>query len=251
YSEIHDEYLRERGSDIEDVVQRLLVSLGAHHPSSRKLSEPAVIVSQDLLPSAVAELDLEFARGVVTDSGGWTSHTSIIARGLGIPAIVGLRDFYRRARTGDMIIVDSSNSEVILNPTLTTLDHYSAKATAKKHATLKSEPDIGPLLTTDGVNIRLRANVELPSEFASVARFGAQGIGLYRSEFLLSSDHVMLSEDEQLAAYIKIGKLAGSEGAVIRLFDLGADRNVDVARDSVRNPALGLRAIRYGLSHQK
>jgi phosphotransferase system enzyme I (PtsI) len=230
-------------------VQRLLVGLGGDRSSSRKLSEPAVIVSQDLLPSAVAELNLDFARGVVTDSGGWTSHTSIIARGLGIPAIVGLRNFYRHARTGDMIIVDSSNSEAILNPTANTLARYEERLTAKPSAVSKPESVSGPLVTADGIKIRLRANVELPSEFAGVAKYGAQGIGLYRSEFLLSSHSAMLSEDEQVAAYIEIGKLAGSDGAIIRLFDLGAERSVDISGDSVRNPALGLRAIRYGLSH--
>src|ERR1044072_7985043 len=113
YSEIKDDYLRERGSDVEDVMRRLLVALGGAQPTNRKLSEDAVIVSQDLLPSAVAELDLDHARAFATDSGGWTSHTAILARGVGIPAVVGLRDFYRLTRTGDRIIVDSTRNQVI------------------------------------------------------------------------------------------------------------------------------------------
>ena len=108
YSEIKDEYLRERGSDIEDVMQRLVVALSGAEPQPRSLSEDAVVVSQDLLPSALAELDLDHARALATDTGGWTSHTAILARGIGIPAVVGLRDFYRRTRTGDRIIVDSN-----------------------------------------------------------------------------------------------------------------------------------------------
>jgi phosphotransferase system enzyme I (PtsI) len=116
YSEIKDDYLRERGSDIEDVMQRLLVALGGVRPQRRSLSADAVIVAQDLLPSAVAELDLEHARALATDTGGWTSHTAILARGIGIPAVVGLREFYRSTRTGDKIIVDSTRNEVILQP---------------------------------------------------------------------------------------------------------------------------------------
>src|SRR6266851_5254217 len=130
YSEIKDEYLRERGSDIEDVMQRLLVALSGVQPRHRNLSEDAVIVSQDLLPSAVAELDLEHARALATDTGGWTSHTAILARGIGIPAVVGLRDFYRRTKTGDKIIVDSDRNEVILHPSSPTLERYKAETAA-------------------------------------------------------------------------------------------------------------------------
>jgi phosphoenolpyruvate-protein phosphotransferase (PTS system enzyme I) len=248
YSEIKDDYLRERGSDIEDVVQRLLVTLSGKQPAHRNLSEDAVIVSQELLPSAVAELDLDFARAVATDTGGWTSHMAIIARGLGIPAVVGLRDFYRRARTGDMIIVDSSRSEVILNPSRSTVERYQAE-TSVPHRSRAVEPvrDTGPLRTLDGVEIRLRANVELPAEFAGVAKYGAQGVGLYRSEFLLARRGVMVSEDEQYRAYSDVVAVAGEHGAIVRLFDLGAEKQLDAAEETERNPALGLRAIRYGL----
>ena len=107
YAEIKDDYLRERGSDIEDVMQRILVALSGEPPRYRHLTEDAVIVAEDLLPSAMAELDFDHARAIATDAGGWTSHTAIIARGLGIPAVVGLRDLHRRARTGDEIVVDA------------------------------------------------------------------------------------------------------------------------------------------------
>src|SRR6266513_3549424 len=105
-------------------MRRLLVALSGAQPANRNLSEDAVIVSQDLLPSAVAELDLEHARALATDTGGWTSHTAILARGIGIPAVVGLRDFYRRTRTGDKIIVDSTRHEVILHPAPATIERY-------------------------------------------------------------------------------------------------------------------------------
>src|SRR5688500_6041339 len=131
YSEIKDEYLRERGSDIEDVMQRLLVALSGVQHQHRSLSEDAVIGSQDLLPSAVAELDLQHVRALATDAGAWTSHTAILARGIGIPAVVGLRDFYRRTRTGDKIIVDSTRNEVILHPSAVTLEHYQAETASR------------------------------------------------------------------------------------------------------------------------
>ncbi|MFN2511072.1 MAG: phosphoenolpyruvate--protein phosphotransferase [Pyrinomonadaceae bacterium] len=253
YSEIEDNYLRERESDIEDVVQRLLVALSGERRPRRKLARDAVIVSQDLLPSAVAEMDSDHARAIVTDTGGWTSHTAIIARGLGIPAVVGLRDFFRRARTGDQIVVDSLGGEVILHPSPKTLERYLAEV--GKQATSRSVETVfeedGPLRTADGLEIRMRANVEVPAEFAGVRKYGARGIGLYRSEFLLSRGGMMVSEDDQYAAYAEIAKLAGDDGAIVRLFDLGGEYAGDLMAEPERNPALGLRAIRFGLFHKE
>jgi len=256
YSEIKDEYLRARGSDVEDVMQRLLVSLRGDRSEPRELSEDAVIVARDLLPSEVAELDLKHARAIATDSGGWTSHTSILARGIGIPAVVGLRDFFRRAKTGDRIIVDSSRNEVILHPTQDTLDVYRSEAAKRlKLVRAKYSQEKGPLRTTDGVEIILRANIEVPSEFDGVDEYGARGVGLFRSEFLLAHRGGLVSEDEQRLAYERIAKLAGDEGAVVRLFDLGAgtlrETGANQSQEQEKNPALGLRAIRFGLRNEE
>src|ERR1051325_2462685 len=154
YAEIKDEYLRERASDIEDVMQRLLAAMGEARPAGLTLAEGTVIVSRDLLPSALAELDLSRAIALVTDTGGWTSHTAILARGIGLPAVVGLKDFYRRANTGDKIIVDSGSSEVILHPTPETLADYqqriSSKSQTRKVASLEQS---GALRTKDGVEL--------------------------------------------------------------------------------------------------
>ena len=136
YAEIKDDYLRERGSDIEDVTQRILVALSGEDPDYRKLKEDAIIVAEDLLPSAVAELDFEHARAIATDAGGWTSHTAIIARGLRIPAVVGLRDLHRRARTGDLVIVDAQQGIVILHPSEASVEQYrqiTMSATAPRY----------------------------------------------------------------------------------------------------------------------
>lgn len=251
YSEIKDQHLRERWSDIEDVMQRVVVALSGVNPKHRNLSDDAVIVSQDLLPSAVAELDLEHARALATDTGGWTSHTAILARGIGIPAVVGLRDFYRRTRTGDRIIVDSSRDEVILHPTEATLEQYESQRETRRGASATAAEVTGPLVTKDGVEITLRANIELPSEFEGVARYGARGVGLYRSEFLLARRGVVGSEDEQCKAYEDVARLAGEDGAVIRLFDLGGENAAEQFPELEKNPALGLRAIRFGLSHEE
>ena len=251
YSEIKDEYLRERGSDIEDVMQRLIMALGGGDEERPPLSEDAVIVSQDLLPSAVAELDLEHARALATDTGGWTSHTAILARGIGIPAVVGLRDFYRRAKTGDRIIVDSSRNEVILHPSITTIQDYRSRRVVGSRGPEANHPGQDtPVTTLDGVEVTLRANVELPSEFEGVAKYGARGVGLFRSEFLLSRRGVVGSEEQQRTAYEGIAKIAGDDGVIIRLFDLGGENVREVSHELEKNPALGLRAIRFGLLNE-
>ena len=249
YSEMKDEYLRERGSDLEDVMRRLLVALSGAPPQNHELSEDAVIVSQDLLPSAVAELDRDHTRALATDTGGWTSHTAILARGIGIPAVVGLRDFYRRTKTGDRIIVDSTRNEVILHPSPATVEQYQAETASRANRRRTADPkETGPAFTEDGVAVTLRANVEVPSEFDAVEKYGASGVGLYRSEFLLARRGSMVSEDEQLVAYEAIARVAGEHGAVIRLFDLGADNLREQSQEPEKNPALGLRAIRFVLA---
>ncbi len=254
YSEIKDDYLRARVSDVEDVMQRLLVALSGASDETRDLSVDAVIVAQDLLPSAVAELDLRHARALATDSGGWTSHTAILARGIGIPAVVGLRDFFRRAKTGDKIIVDSNRNQVILHPSDATLLSYQTEGSPQSKA-MVVQHDRSPLRTTDGVEIILRANVEVPSEFGAVAKYGARGVGLYRSEFLLAHRGVFVSEEVQQAAYEEIARLAGDDGAVVRLFDLGAgtlrESNASQSQEPEKNPALGLRAIRFSLRNEE
>ncbi|HEX6731848.1 MAG TPA: phosphoenolpyruvate--protein phosphotransferase [Pyrinomonadaceae bacterium] len=251
YTQINDDYLRERGSDIEDVIQRLLANLMGEERTHPKLSEDAVIVAQDLLPSTIAELDLKYVKAIATDAGGWTSHMAIIARGLGLTAVVGLKDFYHRTRTGDEIIVDARRGDVILHPSSETAAQYEF---AEKRPVKGHEAEIvesGPVKTKDGVVISLRANVELPAEFAAVRKYGACGVGLFRSEFLLSRPGLMLSEDEQYAVYYELIAAAGSDGAIIRLFDIGGESDRDLLERPERNPALGLRAIRFGLRHKE
>jgi phosphotransferase system enzyme I (PtsI) len=250
YTRINDEYLRQRGSDIEDVIQRLLANLTGEGPKYPNLSADAVIVSTDLLPSTIAELNLNHVKAIATDAGGWASHMAIIARGLGLTAVVGLRDFYHRTRTGDQIIVDAHDGEVILHPTLETVEKY--RFTVQEHgpAVGTQKLECGPVTTRDGVQISLRANVELPAEFQAVRDFGACGVGLFRSEFLLSRPGLMSSEDEQFEVYKALVEAAGEYGAIVRLFDVGGEYGPDL-KERERNPALGLRAVRFNLRYKQ
>lgn len=250
YAKIKDNYLRERSSDIEDVVSRILIALSGE-PQQRHLTQDAVIVAEELLPSTAAELDFSHVRAIASDAGGWTSHTAIIARGLGIPAVVGLRELYRHARTGDEIAVNALRGEVVLHPSLNTVEQFRAAKGVVGVRALTSESGCEePLRTLDGVEIILRANIELPAEYGGVKRFGARGIGLYRSEFLLAQRGQMPTEDEQCAAYKEVAALAGIDGATVRLFDLGGDKIAAGETDNERNPALGLRAIRLCLRRE-
>jgi phosphotransferase system enzyme I (PtsI) len=251
YTQINDDYLRERGSDIEDVIQRLLANLTGEGPKYPNLLEDAVIVSTDLLPSTIAELNLNHVKAIATDAGGWTSHMAIIARGLGLTAVIGLRDFYHRTRTGDRILVDARRGEVILHPASETVEQY--QFTTGSVGPTAGPPDVvecGPVKTVDGVEISLRANVELPMEFRAVHDFGACGVGLFRSEFLLSRPGLMSSEQQQYEAYKSLAEAAGEYGAVVRLFDVGGEVGSEV-KERERNPALGLRAVRFNLRHKE
>ncbi|HLL71069.1 MAG TPA: phosphoenolpyruvate--protein phosphotransferase [Pyrinomonadaceae bacterium] len=254
YSEIKDDYLRERSSDIEDVTRRLLVALSGE-AQSRRLTEDAIIVAEELLPSAAVEFDFSHVRAIASDAGGWTSHTAIIARGLGIPAVVGLRELYRHARTGDEIVIDAGRGEVVLHPLAETVEHFKAARKQFVPASVTgagvTEDGHAPLRTTDGVEIVLSANVELPPEYEGVRRYGARGIGLFRSEFLFSQRAGAPTEDEQCAAYEEIAALAGADGAKVRLFDLGGDKQSAGSFENERNPALGLRAIRFSFRHEE
>jgi phosphotransferase system enzyme I (PtsI) len=249
YTEFNDEYFRERGSDIEDVVQRLLASLSGEDRAYPSFFEDSVVVSPDLLPSTIAELDLAHVRAIATDAGGWTSHMSIIARALGLTAVVGLRDFYHRTRTGDHIIVDARVGTVILHPAEETISVYNFGSDTSP--TIAEENGVGPAVSRDGASIVLRANVELPFEFEAVKRYGAAGVGLFRSEFLLSRPGLMLSEEEQYEAYRSLAVAAGDDGAVVRLFDVGGELDRESTERPERNPALGLRAIRFDLRHKE
>ena len=251
YAEIADSYLRARGSDIEDVARRLIKILsGTHTHDLSQLAEEAIIVADDLLPSVAADLDTQRVPGFVTNAGGWTSHTSIIARSLGLPAVVGLRNVTSRVRSGETIILDGSTGTVILRPSPETLRFYTEQRTREQQQELVDVEERGlPAETRDGRVVTLRANIELLDEIEVLHRYNAAGIGLYRSEFLYSqADSGLPSEETQYEAYKLLAETSGEAGAVIRTFDLGGDKLKLEGFKAERNPALGLRAIRLSLS---
>lgn len=254
YASISDRYLRQRGSDIEDVGRRLMDALEGRRDSgfTQRISPGTVIVAEDIPPSILAELKIEQIVGMVTCSGGWASHTAIIARSLRIPAIVGIEQGGTDLHTGQTIILDGSEGLIILNPTETTLSRYQTLNNQRQRnfrELLKQSH--GPALTQDGQEIILRANVELVSELDAVKRFGAQGIGLFRSEFIFTN---MLpqahSEEGQYQIYSQLVHKIGPDEAAIRVFDLNEDKISTIRGEAESNPALGLRGIRLALKNE-
>jgi phosphoenolpyruvate-protein phosphotransferase (PTS system enzyme I) len=249
YKQVNDPYLRERTSDLEDVATRLLTILSGHDQFDlSQLDQDIIVVANNIWPSTIAELDFKHVLGFATNAGGLTSHSAIIARSLGIPAVVGLHDITRLAKTGNSIAIDGAAGEVILRPTKASLQIYRQKQQSETRGKRTIPEGAHAAETRDGVRITLRANVELPSEIESLALFGAEGIGLYRSEFLfLTRLPELPGEDEQYEVYRRLAEATGEAGANIRVFDLGGDKLTLEGFETEQNPALGLRAMRLSL----
>ena len=253
YRQVQDSYLRQRSTDIEDIALRLLTNLSGHTDFNlSELTENVIIIAEDVLPSTVAELNLHRVLGFATDAGGIASHSAIIARALNIPAVVGLHNITRQVRTGDAMVIDGVAGEVLLRPTKPVIRRYLDKreSDARLHQQ-RPVASLEPAQTLDGTRITLRANVELPNEIKSLALFGAEGIGLYRSEFMFLNRLPHLpDEEEQFQVYAMLSEETGEEGANIRIFDLGGDKLSLPGFAAEINPALGLRAIRLSLRAQ-
>lgn len=249
YKAIDDERLRERYVDLEDVRDRLLSALGGGRRRGLQLDQNSVLVSSELSPSTLVELAGSHPAGIVTEHGGWTSHTFILARELNIPAVTGVRKLLRRVNTGDRVIVDGFRGEMILRPTDATTSTYVEKPATVTDAV---EDPVSPvsLKTLDGHEIIIRANADIPGLYQRAYSEGARGIGLYRSEYLFNRYRGFPSEVEQVGAYRAIAESAGTDGVRIRTFDLGADDISDSGLGRQKNPALGLRAIRLSLSRE-
>jgi phosphotransferase system enzyme I (PtsI) len=251
FSKVEDEYLKERTSDLEDVGRRILSHLtGLKRQSLAGLAQPVIVVAYDLSPSDTATMHREHVIGFITDIGGRTSHTAIMAKSLEIPAVVGLESATGRIQPDDTIIVDGESGTVIVNPDSQTLKHYEE---LKSHletidqALLKVK-DL-PAETPDGHRVSLSANIELPEEIPSVIAHGAQGIGLYRTEFFYLNRTDLPTEEEQFEAYRHVAKAIAPNAVIIRTIDLGGDKflsELKVPREM--NPFLGWRAIRFCLA---
>jgi phosphotransferase system enzyme I (PtsI) len=249
YKQVQDSYLRERSTDIEDIASRLLTILSGHTEFNlSELTENVIIIAEDIWPSTVAELNFNRVLGFATNSGGLTSHSAIIARALNIPAVVGMRHITKNVRTGDAIVIDGTAGEVILRPTKPVIRDYLEKRENFVNERRPNKQAAEPAETLDGVRIRLRANVELPNEIESLSLFGAEGIGLYRSEFMfLNRLPELPDEEEQMELYKRLSDATGEAGASIRVFDLGGDKLSLQGFEAEQNPALGLRAIRLSM----
>jgi phosphotransferase system enzyme I (PtsI) len=251
FAKMSDEYLRERASDISDISKRVLKHLMDESKlhDLEGLHDDLIVVAHELSPSDAVSLYSKNIKGFLTDMGGRTSHTAIIAKSLGVPAVVGLKDVTLRVNNQDFVIIDGQKGLVIINPSPETKDLYM-KAKNKITATLEQLEDIRdlPAQTTDGKKISMLANLELSSEIPVIRKYGAEGIGLYRTEFLYMNRLDLPSEDEQFKAYSQVVGAVAPFGVTIRTFDLGGDKfisSVQIPLDMT--PFLGCRAIRFCL----
>ena len=254
FAAMEDEYLRERGADIRQVVERVLHALAGSHGSldfdhANQTDEALIVISHDISPADMIRLRGAKFSGFATDLGGATSHTAIIARSMGVPAVVGLGHARQLVRDGDFIIVDGLQGTVLINPPVSAVGEYrklQQEYLAERNELLLLK-DV-PALTLDGVKIELLANIELPDEASLALENGAEGIGLFRSEFLFMGRSELPSEEEQFLAYASVVKTMAGRPVTIRTLDLGADKQIDGEATVAINPALGQRAIRYCLA---
>ncbi|UOD51617.1 phosphoenolpyruvate--protein phosphotransferase [Orrella daihaiensis] len=254
FSAMDDEYLRERGADVRQVVERVLHTLRGTKVISAlegvsDSGDPLIVVAHDIAPADMIRLRGARFAGFVTDLGGPTSHTAIVARSMGVPAVVALGNVRQVARDGDYLILDGQSGAVLINPTPAQIASYQALANqyADSRRALLSIKDIA-CQTLDGVRIGLQANIELPDEVGLALSQGAEGIGLFRSEFLFMGRENLPSEEEQFHAYQSVVQQMGNRPVTIRTLDIGADKSLDGEATVATNPALGQRAIRYCLA---
>jgi len=246
-----DPYLAERGHDFQFVGDRLMRALlGEQGPFIPKLSEPTIIVAHDLSPAETAGLSKDTVVALVTEVGTRTSHTSILARALEIPAVVGVGELVSLVDDGELIVVDGLRGKVVVGPTPELVSAIEARAARHVVLTHELRERRGPAVTQDDVQIRVRANIELPAEAALVGLHGGEGIGLYRTEFLFVDRPYAPSEDEQYSTYRYVAEQLAPASVTLRTFDLGGDKFADmIPGPTGANPALGVRAIRFGLAH--
>jgi len=253
FAKLDDEYIRERLSDISDVGKRILRNLlGTTSHALSNLKEEVIVISGDLSPSDTATMHRKNVIGFATDIGGRTSHTAIMAKSLEIPAVVGLETITREVEPGDVIIIDGSNGEVIIRPEKETIKKYeSLKLKFKKFESNLTKFKHLPCQTIDGRRVVLAANIELPEEATSAVTHGAEGIGLFRTEYFYMNRKDLPTEEEQFHAYKTVAQKMVSHPVIIRTLDLGGDKflsQLEIPHEM--NPYLGWRAIRFCLARQ-
>ncbi|MCO4096500.1 phosphoenolpyruvate--protein phosphotransferase [Macrococcoides canis] len=253
FESMDNEYMKERAADIKDVSKRVLSHiLGVSLPNPTMIDEPVVIIAEDLTPSDTAQLNKKFVQGFATNIGGRTSHSAIMSRSLEIPAVVGTKNITESVKQGDFVIVDGITGEVIINPDEQTITAYKAR----QSAFLQEKEELKQLVndktvTKEGKHVELAANIGTPNDLEGVKNNGAEGIGLYRTEFLYMGRDAMPTEDEQYEAYKKVLSEMDGKRVVVRTLDIGGDKELPYLNlPKEMNPFLGYRAIRLCLDQQ-
>ena len=253
-SEIDDEYLKERAGDIRDIGNRLIKNiLGMHIVDLGDITEESILVAYDLTPSETAQLNLEKVLGFITDIGGRTSHTSIMARSLELPAIVGTNNVTARVNTGDYLILDAVNNRVYVNPTQAEIDELKTLESklAEEKAELAKLKDL-PAVTLDDHKVDVVANIGTIRDCEGAHRNGAEGVGLYRTEFLFMDRDQLPSEEEQFIAYKEVVEAMEGRLVVLRTMDIGGDKELPYLNlPKEMNPFLGWRAVRIALDRRE
>ena len=244
-------YMQERAADIKDVTERVMGHLlGVKIPSPATINEEVVIVAKDLTPSDTAQLNRDYVKGFVTDIGGRTSHSAIMARSLEIPAVVGTKEVTQVIAEGDMVIIDGLEGDIIIRPNEETIAVYQEKAAAFKEQQLEwAKLKDSKSLSKDGKQIEIAANIGTPKDLTGVIENGAEGIGLYRTEFLYMDSEDFPTEDEQYEAYKAVLEGVNGQAVVVRTMDIGGDKELPYLQlPEEMNPFLGYRAVRISLA---
>lgn len=250
FEAIEDDYLRERVSDLKDVSNRLLrILLRIETKDLGSLNEECIIIAKDLTPSDTAQMNKEMVMGFVTELGGKTSHVSIIARSLEIPAIAGIKDITNIAKDGDMIIIDGEEGIALLNPSKEDIVSYENKKREYEEFKIKLQKMIGKeSISKDGVKVEIAANIGTPEDIDKVIENDGEGVGLYRTEFLYMDGDKLPTEEEQFVAYKVVAERLEGKPVVIRTLDVGGDKDIPyLDLPDEMNPFLGYRAIRFCL----
>ena len=252
--ELDDEYLKERAADVRDIGKRLLRNiLGLAIVDLSSIQDEVILVATDLTPSETAQLNLNKVLGFITDLGGRTSHTSIMARSLELPAIVGTSDVTKQVKNDDYLILDAVNNKIYVNPTADIIDEL--KAVQNQYISEKDEltklKDL-PAITLDGHQVEVCANIGTVRDVAGAERNGAEGVGLYRTEFLFMDRESLPTEEEQFQAYKAVAEAMGSQAVIVRTMDIGGDKDLPYMNlPKEENPFLGWRAIRICLDRKE
>ncbi|NEN76223.1 phosphoenolpyruvate--protein phosphotransferase [Pelistega sp. NLN82] len=257
FAQMEDEYLRERASDVNQVIERVLSVLSGvksfdiqNLPTHNEDDLPYIVVAHDISPADMLKLREKHFAAFITDAGGPTSHTAIVARSMNVPAVVGMKNVRSMVNDHELLIVDGEAGLVLINPSPLVVEQYRSKQRqqeAEREFILRHKDE--PAITLDGIAIDIEANIESPEEAKMAIEMGAAGIGLYRSEFLFMNRDSLPSEEEQYEAYSSVLKIMGDKPVTIRTLDIGSDKTLNNEATVAVNPALGLRAVRYCLAN--